>query len=110
MKEKSMENKNYLIGKKVIVRANVAGVHGGTVEEVDFATQTIRLSGAYRMWRFYTRDTSGSISDVAANGLKPVGGHTIGARLDSVTIVNPPGLEIAEMTTEAYDSVKNWKS
>lgn len=98
-----------LIGKKVIVRANVAGVHAGIVKEVDFATQTIMLEGAYRLWRYYTRDKTGSISDVAANGLKPKAEHAIGARLPTVTINNPPGLEIAEMTDEAFKSIENWK-
>lgn len=99
-----------LVGKKVIVRANVAGVHAGVVVSFDPTTQTITLSNAYRLWRVYTRDNSGSISDVAANGLKPEGAHSIGAKLLSVTIVNPPGLEIAEMTDEAYKSIQKWKN
>jgi hypothetical protein len=74
------------VGKKMIVRANVAGVHAGIVE-------------AY-----------GSVSDVAANGLKPNGGHSIGAMLKSVTITNPQGLELAEMTDEAYKSIENWEN
>lgn len=98
-----------IIGKKVIVRANVAGVHAGVVEAFDAPAQTVTLKNAYRLWRVYTRDKSGSISDVAANGLKPKGGHSIGAKLISVTIVNPPGLEIAEMTDEAYESIEKWK-
>ena len=102
--------KNSLIGKKVICRANVAGVHAGVVESFDPATQTVTLTGAYRLWRVYTRDKSGSISDVAANGLKPNGGHSIGSKLNSVTIVNPPGLEISEMTKEAYQSIVDWKN
>jgi len=85
-----------LIGKQVIVRANVAGVHFGTVKAVDFAVSTIQLENAYRLWRVYTRDSTGSISDIAANGLKaPLDKHSIGARLDEVVIVNPEGLEIA---------------
>lgn len=99
-----------VIGKKVIVRANVAGVHAGVVKEFDPKTQTVVLAGAYRMWRFYTRDKSGSVSDVAANGLKPDGGHQIGARLASVVITNPTGLELAEMTKEAYASIEAWKN
>jgi hypothetical protein len=99
-----------IVGKKMIVRANVAGVHAGVVTAFDAATQTVTLEGAYRLWRVYTRDTSGSISDVAANGLKPNGGHSIGARLKSVTVVNPPGLELAEMTDEAYESIATWKN
>ena len=99
-----------VIGKKMIVRANVAGVHAGIVESFDPATQTVTLTSAYRLWRIYTRDKSGSISDVAANGLKPKGGHSIGAMLKSVTIVNPSGLELAEMTPEAYASIEEWKN
>lgn len=99
-----------MIGKKVIVRANVAGVHAGVIEEMDAKTCTVKLSNAYRLWRVYTRDKSGSISDVAANGLKDNGGHSIGACLKSVTVINPNGLEIAEMTPEAYESIQSWKN
>jgi len=98
--------KNVLIGKYAIVRANVAGVHAGVVESIDGTT--VILTKAYRLWRVYTRDKSGSISDVAANGLKPNGGHSIGARLDRVMIVNPNGLEIAQMTDNAYESLAEW--
>jgi len=101
--------KDYHIGKKVIVRSNVAGVHAGEVVDVDFATQTIILKNARRLWRVYTRDTSGSVSDVAANGLKPGADHSIGAVLPSTTIVNPPGLEIDVMTDEAWESVFNYE-
>jgi len=94
-----------LIGKKAIVRAVVAGVHAGIVESLDAATQTITLTDACRLWRVYTRDTTGSISDIAAHGLKPDADHSIGARLASVTIVEPKGFEIAEMTDSAYESV-----
>lgn len=106
----SKQKKIGLLGKKVIVRSNVAGVHAGVVESFDPATQTVTLTSAYRMWRVYTRDKSGSISDTAANGLKANGGHSIGARLASVTIVNPQGLELAEMTDEAYASIEAWKN
>jgi hypothetical protein len=108
-KGENMETAN-IIGKKMIVRANVAGVHAGVVESFDPTTQTVTLTNAYRLWRVYTRDKSGSISDIAANGLKPKGGHSIGAGLKSVTICNPPGLELAEMTDEAYDSIQKWEN
>jgi hypothetical protein len=102
--------KHSLIGKKVIVRANVAGVHAGIVQAFYPSKQTVILKDAYRLWKFYTRDKSGSVSDIAANGLKPGGEHSIGAKLASVTIVNPAGLELAEMTDEAYASIEAWKS
>jgi hypothetical protein len=105
-----MKKGNNIIGKKMIVRANVPGVHAGIVKEFYPETQTVVLSNAYRLWRFYTRETSGSISDVAANGLKPKGGHSIGAMLATVVIVNPPGLELSEMTDEAYKSIQEWKN
>lgn len=95
-----------LLGAPVIVRANVAGVHCGILESYDPANCAVTLKDAYRLWRVYTRDASGSISDVAANGLKePLGRHSVGARLDSVSIVNPQGLEIASATAAAYASV-----
>ena len=101
-----MENKSSMIGKLVIVRANIAGVHAGRVES--HVGTSITLTDAYRLWRVYTRDKSGSISDVAANGLKPKGEHQIGARLKSVCIENPNGLEISEMTDSAYASIADF--
>lgn len=97
-----------MIGKKVIVRANVAGVHAGVVESHVPGTTSITLVGAYRLWRVFTRDKSGSISDVAANGLKPKAEHQIGTRLKSVLIENPNGLEVAEMTDKAYESIEDY--
>lgn len=102
------ENMSSMIGKKVIVRANIAGVHAGIVESHTPGTTSITLTDAYRLWRVYTRDKSGSISDVAANGLKPKGEHQIGARLKSVLIENPNGLEVAEMTDAAYASLADF--
>lgn len=104
------KKKSDLIGKKVIVRSNVAGVHAGVVKSFQPSKSTITLTGAYRLWRFYTRDKSGSVSDIAANGLKPNGGHSIGAKLPFVTITNPNGLEICGVTDEAFASIEAWKS
>lgn len=99
-----------LIGKFVIVRANVAGVHAGRVVMSDVSNKTVQLENARRLWRVYTRDKSGSISDVAANGLKPAANHSIGAPIKTVTIVNNNGLEIAEMTDAAWESIATYVS
>lgn len=107
MKGIKMEDK--IIGKPVIVRANIAGVHAGIAESVDFKNQTIVLKTVRRLWRVYTRDKSGSISDVAANGLKPDAEHSIGAVVPTTTIINPAGLEVTEMTPGAWESVLNYK-
>jgi hypothetical protein len=95
-----------MIGKKVIVRATVAGVHAGIVTSHTPGVAAIELKNAFRLWRVFTRDKSGSISDVAANGLKTKADHQIGAELKSVAIENPNGLEIAEMTDDAYASIQ----
>lgn len=95
--------KHPMVKKNVIVRANVAGVHAGTVESI--SGDTVILVNARRLWRVYTRDKSGSISDVAANGLKDGADHSIGATLKRVCIINPNGFELAEMTKEAHESV-----
>jgi hypothetical protein len=97
-----------LIGKPCIVRSNVAGVHAGLVEEIQGTT--VVLKDAYRLWRFYTREKTGSISDIAANGLKPDAQHMIGAKLKTVLIENPQGLEVAEMTKDAYKSLTEWEN
>ena len=103
-----MTKKATLIGKPVIVRANVAGVHCGILESIDPKTQTAVLKNAYRLWRVYTRDSTGSISDIAANGLKePLDQHSIGAELKTVLIVNPSGLEVAEATKAAYKTIQS---
>jgi hypothetical protein len=95
-----------LLGTPVIVRANAAGVHCGILENYDPANCAVTLRDAYRLWRVYTRDISGSVSDIAANGLmEPLSRHSIGTRLDSVGIVNPQGLEIAAAAAAAYASI-----
>ena len=94
-----------MIGKKVIVRASLAGVHVGIITGFYPSECTVTISNSRRLWSFYTRDKSGSLSCVAANGLRPDKEHQIGAELKSVTIVEPKGLELDEMTDEAYASV-----
>jgi len=98
-----VRKKHPMLKKNVIVRANVAGVHAGTVESID--GDTVILVNVRRLWRVYTRDKSGSISDVAANGLKDDAKHSIGTELKRVCIVNPSGFELAEMSPHAYKSV-----
>jgi hypothetical protein len=108
MSKKTVSKKTVcsVVGKKVIVRANVAGVHAGIVGSIDLPNKAITLTQAVRLWRVYTRDKTGSISDIAANGLKePLAQHSIGALLKSVLIVNDAGLEVAEMTDAAYESL-----
>ena len=104
------ESKMEVIGKKVIVRARLAGVHAGVVVAVDWVNRVVQLENARRLWRVYTRDSSGSVRDIAANGLKPDGDHSIGAVLKTVTIQEPDGFELAECTDEAMESILAWQT
>lgn len=104
-----MENKNMfaeMIGKPVIVRSRVAGVHAGIAESIEGTTAVLRDS--HRFWRYFTRDITGSISDVAVNGLVDGKDHQIGARIERTAVIEGPesGLEIAQMTEAAWESVK----
>lgn len=98
--------KHPMVGKNVIVRANVAGVHAGTVAEI--SGDTVILKKARRLWGYYTKDRTGSVSDVALNGLMEGADHSVGAELPSVCIINPQGFELAEMTKKAYESVMSY--
>lgn len=105
-KKKSPDYVQMYLGKKVIVRANVAGVHVGIVTAID--DTRVVLKDARRLWRWYATEKSGSLSHIAAHGL-PKANHQIGAVIPSVLIVNPPGLEVAEMTDKAYKDVMEYQ-
>lgn len=107
MKKVVKKASNPMIGKHVIVRANVAGVHCGTVGWVS-GDSKILLKNTRRLWRVYTRDRSGSISDVAANGLKEGADHYIGATVPETLIINPDGFEVAVVTPGAYRSIMEY--
>lgn len=94
----------------VVVRANVAGVHAGELVSINEKTCSVLLKDSRRLWRVYTRDKSGSISDVVVNGLKEGADHSIGTAMPLLKIVNPPGLEIAYMTPKAWKSVSKYEN
>ena len=98
-----------IIGKKVFVRAKLAGVHVGTVVAVDWENQVVQLKDARRLWRYYTRDKSGSLSDIGHYGPKDGAEHSIGAVLKTVTIQEPNGFELGECTDEAYERIMAWE-
>lgn len=101
------EVQKLMVGKNVVVRSNVAGVHMGTVA---YLTETlVILKNSRRMWDWDTNDESGSLSDIVANGLRPDKKHYIGVALETVFIGNPPGLEVAELSQKSYDSIMSYK-
>lgn len=106
METKKIEN--MMVGKFVVVRAEIAGVHAGEVVMCDFKTNSVVLKNARRMWGWETRDTTGSLSDIAANGLCKGKSHQIGATVPSTTVTNPRGLEMCEFTEHAWASVRDY--
>ena len=87
-----------LIGKSVIVRAHMSGVHFGTLESVD--GEVIKLSNARRLWRWWAKDGV-SLSAVALNGLADRSEVVICGALPQILIngwceIIPVGGEIAD--------------
>lgn len=58
------------IGKVVLVRDNMAGVHVGTCVDFDAAAKTCTLKNARKVWRW---EGAASCHGVAKRGLRPDG-------------------------------------
>lgn len=103
--QKEFSGYKFLLGKKVLVRSEVAGVHCGTLRAI--SGTTVILEGSYRLWRFYTKhkDMTGSVSAVCAFGLYASQPDMIGPQMPMTLIENPRGLEVDLMTDAAFESV-----
>lgn len=103
--EKEFSGYKFLLGKKVLVRAEVAGVHCGTLVAISGAT--VILENSYRLWKFYTnhKDITGSVSTVCSVGLSPDQPDMIGTKMPLVLIENSNGLEVGLMTDAAFLTV-----
>lgn len=99
---KAIEN---LIGQRVIVRANGAGVFYGTLNEVE--SDTVELTQCRRLWYW---DGAASLSQLAAEGVKVPDNCKFTVTVDSIVIFNV--IEIIPATEQAQQSiegVKVWK-
>lgn len=54
------------IGARVLIRADKAGVHFGTLEEISESGRRVRLSNARRLWSW---EGALSLSEVAGKGV-----------------------------------------
>lgn len=94
-----------LIGKRVIIRANGAGVFYGTLNEVE--GNTVELLNCRRLWYW---DGAASLSQLAAEGVKAPQNCKFTVFVESIVILNV--IEIIPATAEAQASIENvavWK-
>ena len=88
-----------LLSEVVLVRDNGAGVHVGTLAEIDTASGRIVLTGARKVWYW---EGAASVHGIAARGLchaESKVAPTV-ARVESFDAV-----EVVAMTSEAVESV-----
>lgn len=94
-----------LIGKKVIVRCNRAGVFFGELAQRN--GQEVELKNARRLWYW---NGAASLSQMAAEGVKRPDGCKFTIPVESIVLLE--AIEIIPCTVEAIDNieaVKVWK-
>ena len=94
-----------LIGKKVIVRCNRAGVFFGELAQRD--GQEVELKNARRLWYW---DGAATISQIAAEGVKKPDKCKFTMPVESIILIE--AIEIIPCTVKAIDNieaVKVWK-
>lgn len=94
-----------LIGKRVIIRAQGAGVFYGTLNEAE--GNQVELTSCRRLWYW---DGAASLSQLAAEGVKAPQNCKFTVTVDSIVIHGV--LEIIPTTEEAQksiESVREWK-
>lgn len=94
-----------LIGKRVIVRCNRAGVFYGTLNEID--GQQVELKDCRRIWYW---DGAASLHQLAAEGTTAPSHCKFTMRVESIVLTE--AIEIIPCTDKAIESieaVKEWK-
>lgn len=100
-----MEAIKKLIGQRVIVRAQGAGVFYGTLNEVE--GDTVELTQCRRLWYW---DGAASLSQLATEGVRAPGNCKFTVTVESIVILGT--IEIIPATDAAQTSiedVKVWK-
>lgn len=95
-----------MIGKKVIIRADKAGVFFGTLKEKNGSEVT--LTDCRRIWRWYG---AASISQLATEGTKQPNDCMFTVMVPIITILGV--IEIIPCSDEAVKSIENvevWKN
>lgn len=98
-----------LIGKRVIIRANRAGVFYGTLNEVEPLGDkyTVELGSARRLWYW---DGAASITQLAVDGTKKPDSCKFTMRQESVVVDGVIEIHGAtEKAIKSIEAVKEWK-
>lgn len=93
------------MGKKVIIRADRAGVFFGTLTKRD--GREVELAHARRLWYW---DGAASISQIAMQGVTKPGNCKFTMAVDSITILDV--IEIIPCTNKAIENIESvpvWK-
>lgn len=101
---KAIEN---MMGKKVIIRAERAGVHYGTLAEADIENGVVTLHSSRRIWYW---DGAASISQLAKTGTTEPKNCKFTVYVDEILISGV--IEVIPCTDDAIKSiegVKEWK-
>ena len=88
------------LNKKVIVRADRAGVFYGTIIRKD--GDEVELKDCRRIWYW---NGAASLSELAFSGVKHKGGNKFSVAVDSITILGV--IEIIPCTEEAIKSIES---
>ena len=94
------------LGKKVIIRADRAGVFYGTIVRKD--GDEVELKDCRRIWYW---NGAASISELALSGVKRRDGNKFSVVVESITILGV--IEIIPCTEEAIKSIESipvWKA
>ena len=98
---------NYPIGKKVIIRANRAGVFFGTLSEYDAVTITAEIKDCRRLWYW---SGAASLSQLANEGVKRPSGCKFTVVVPVMQVMEV--IEIIPCTEEAVKDIEGvwvWK-
>ena len=99
---------NYPIGKKVIIRANRAGVFFGTLSEYDAVTRTAEIKDCRRIWYW---SGAASLSQLANEGVKNPSGCKFTVVVPTMQVMEV--IEIIPCREEAVENIESvlvWKS
>ena len=96
-----------LIGKKVIIRAESAGVFFGVLEYINEGVTVCRLSKCRRLWQWVG---ACSLSQLAKEGTKQPKGCRFSVTIDDIVISGViEVIPTTELATNSIEGVDEWK-
>ena len=91
-----------LIGKKVIVRCNAAGVFYGILSEFDAENKIAKIESCRRIWYW---DGAASLSQLSKDGVTNKQSSKFSVAVDEIIVCGV--IEIIPCTTKAIDNIES---